>query len=501
MSIMDSFPEWSDDDSRELDDFLLKPWPDENTNSIRTNEEGWPEFSPVKFPRTWRQFSLNRTSKIASVNSVPSDDEEEHRDDYNSRNDWTDARDDDEESVVTLSSMAGATVELATTARQTTPPKPQRLLRQKLPMLLCKSERLKQPFPSDKRVRFAVHNGKDHVPEGEELALDPIIEIGVDTVTETIKPPHPVVLKPPRIQARPRPVVKKASPELCFQDAPLEAYSGKCSPSNWIHKANLFHDKTLPSNTLDLFCRDSALAGGSVPSVRDVSYSEEDTVTSSSSGSGVSSLPGGAVDEKLAHVFSLSSINEKTRAWSVRDYRHAATKTALEAGARDPPVPVRQQYHATYDTDTRNPPAQAHEYGAVFSDFGEEGLPTQSPNTYDHHEETASEVGYPDHETHAKFSHRQPSGSKVANRQKWLNEAFKRSKADQDGRPGVIPVSKVSHSIEKFGGRSTRQSPVQQKREELERKLALEKQKPSFKTKWEGRPGSYKKRVVLTSNY
>ena len=491
--IMETFPEWSDDDSRELDDFLSKPWPDENANSVRTNEEGWPEFSPKA---QWRSFSSNHT-KIVSITAVSSDEEDDHGD-YNNRNDWNNARDDDEESVLTLSSMAGATAELATTARPTTLTKPQRLLRQKLPLLLCKSERLRQPSPGDKRVRFAVHN-EENVPAGVEL--DPVIEIGMDSAIETIKPP--VVLKPPRIQARSRPVMKTSTQVLCFQEAPLEAYSGKCSPSNWIHSANLFHDKTLPSNTLDFLCRDSALAGG-VPSVREVSYSEEDTASSSSTGSGISSLVGGAVDEKLAQVFSLSSIHDESRAPPVRDYRYVATKTHSEGEARDPPTLVRN-YHATNNSpETRDPPARTKDYatnGAGSSDFTQENVPAPSFNSYNH-EETTSEVGCSDYHWHVKFSHMPPSGSKVADRQKWLNEVFRRPKADLDCRSGAVPVSNVARSIEKFGGRaSSRLGAVQQKREELERKLALEKQKPCFKTKWEGRPGSYKKKVVLSSHY
>lgn len=473
-----SFPEaWSDDDSSELDEFLSKPWPDENRNSVRTNEEGWPEFEPK-----WRHFSSNHASKIVSISSVPFD-EEDDRNEVHNRTDWIDTRDDDDddESVLTLSSMAGATAELASSARQTTPTKPelpQRLLRQKLPMLLCKSERLKQASPGDKRVRFADCSNEDNIP------LDPIIEIGVDTLTErmmqVVKPPAvikaPVVPKPPRrteTRSASRPVVQKQKPmskDLCFQDAPLEAYSGKCSSNSWIHNANLFEDKTLPSNTLDFFCRDSSLAAG-VPHVQEVSYSEEDTtVTSSeSSGSGISSLPGGAVDEKLAQLFSLSSIHEERRDPPPQPR---------------PPTPARKMH-----TRARHDPVP--EYTANVTSHGDVEMTAPS--------EVSSETPYYNHHAHTSYSHIPPSGTKVADRQKWLNAAFQRPKNDLDGRPGV-PVSNVKGTIEKFGGRAGRVNAVKQKKEELERKLA-EKNKgpPTIKSKWEGRPGSYKKKIVLSS--
>jgi len=505
MSMMESFPEWSDDDSSELDDFLSQPWPDEN---VRTNEEGWPEFQPQ-----WRQFSSNSTSKIVSITAFPPNEQEDQRDDVNNmRSDCNDVRDDDgdddDESVLTLSSMAGATVELATTARQTTPtkpPHPQRLLRQKLPMLLCKSERLRQASPGDRRVRFAEHrNNEENVP------WDDIIEIGVDTDTEKVqvdKPPvsakPSVALKPPRIQARStaRPIVppKSMASDLCFQDTPLEAYSGKCSPSNWIHNANLFEDKTLPSKTLDFFCRDSALAGG-VPFVKEVSYSEEDTtVTSSeSSGSGVSSLRGGAVDEKLAQVFSLTSIYEETRAPDPPAAR-VVSPTAPPSprmAPRDPPPPPRVSVEVD-DFAIHATPRDGFEM-----DYSS-ASPTSDYHRDDYHEEPSIDTTSPYYNhSQPRFSHMPPTGSKVADRQKWLNEAFKRDKPYLDGRPGAVPVSKVTGAIEKFGGRAPRVNAVKQRKEEFERKMA-EKNRgpPTIKTKWEGQPGSYKKKVVLSSYY
>jgi hypothetical protein len=476
MAMMDSFPEaWSDSDGSELDEFLSKPWPDENRNSFLTSEEGWPGFEPK-----WRHFSSNQTSKIVSISAVPFD-EEDNRNDTYCHTDWNDARDDDDdESVLTLSSMAGATADLATSARQTTPTKPEPphlVLRQKIPMLLCKSERLKQASPGDKRVRFANCSNEDNIP------LDPIIEIGVDTLTEREKPPvvvkAPVVLGPPRTHqtrrtARP-PVLQKQkkNKDLWFQDAPLEAYSGKVAPSTWIHNANLFEDKTLPSNTLDFFCRDSALG---VPFAQEVSYSEEDTtVTSSeSSASGISSLRSGVLDDKLAQVFSLSSIDEERR---------------------DPParhVPAREIY-----TPTRFDPVP--EYTANVTSRGDVEMtaPSEVMSSRD-----ATRTPYYNHHANTKFSHIAPSGSKVADRQKWLNAAFQRPKHELDGMPGgAVPVTKnVRGTIEKFGGRASRVNAVKQKKEELERKLA-EKNKgpPTIKTKWEGRPGSYKKKIVLSS--
>lgn len=483
--MMDSFPEaWSDSDCSELDEFLSKPWPDENRKSVRTNEEGWPEFEPK-----WCHFSSNQTSKIVSIAAMPSDEHQDDRNDiYYRGTDWNDSRDDDDddESVLTLSSMAGATAELATSARQTTPtkpePSPQRLLRQKLPMLLCKSERLKQASPGDKRVRFAKCSNQDNIP------LDPIIEIGVDTLTteREKRPPvgvikAPVVLKPPRIQQtrrppRPSPVVGKQTKSkdlLCFQDAPLEAYSGKLAPSTWIHNANLFQDKTLPSNTLDFFCRDSALIGG-VPFAQQVSYSEEDTtVTSSeSSGSGISSLRGGVLDDKLAQVFSLSSIDEERR----------------DAPARH--VPAREIYTPSHRESVPEYTASVNSRGDV-----EMTAPSQVSSR-------DASTPYYNHHVHSKFSHITPSGSKVADRQKWLNSAFQRPKHDLDGMPdGVVPVTKnVKGTIEKFGGRASRVNAVKQKKQELERKLAeTNRGPPTIKTKWEGRPGSYKKKIVLSS--
>lgn len=553
--MMETFPEWSDDDSSELDDFLSKPWPDEN---VRTNSAGWPEFHEPK----WRHFSSsNLTSKIVSISAIPSDEQEDDcRDELNNaRNDWSDTRDfddDDDESVLTLSSLAGSTLELAQMARPTTPtktqpqPQSQRLLRQKLPMLLCKSERIKQPSPGDKRVHFAEQHSNENV-----LPLDPVIEIGVDSKTEKLKIKHPVmvkppvVFKPPRTQQQVRPYSRPEQPassfsrpeqrgrsssrpdhqgrpssrsdhqgrpssrpeqqgrsssrpkqqavprmttnknkDLRFQEdsGRLEAYSGKCSPSNWIHNANLFEDKTLPSNTLDFFCRDSSLAA---PPVREVSYSEEDTVTTSSqsTGSGISSLPSGAVDEKLAQVFSLSSIHEEA--------------------ARDPPPPPPPPRFAA-----RDPPARLHapRISVQVQDYGVHAAPsdsyetenTLSPhNLHDYHVEPSIDTTSPyNQRSQAIFSHAPPSGTKVADRQKWLNAAFKRDRPDLDGRPGAVPVTKVHGAVEKFGGKASRVNAVKQKKEELERKLA-EKSKgpPTFKTKWEGRPGSYKKKVVLTS--
>ena len=512
---METFPEWSDDDSSDLDEFLSQPWPDENTNSLRTNAEGWPEFQPL-----WRQFSSNTTSKIVRIYRLPSEEQDEDRNDVNNnKSHYNDVRDDDDESVLTLSSMAEATVELATTARQTTPTKPpqqqqqQRLLRQKLPMLLCKSERIKQASPGDKRVHFA----EQHVRDGGNLPLGDIIEIGVDTNTDRlrVKPPvvtkqpqvvkAPVVLKHPRIQARTatRPVAlpKKAIKDMCFQDAPVEAYSGKCSPSSWIHSANLFEDKTLPSNTLDFFCRDSALVGG-VPHVKEVSYSDEDTtVTSSeSSGSGISSLPGGAVDEKLAQLFSLSSIQEETRApdppaarFGPRTPAVASSPRRTTTQKRDPPPPrvsVQVQDSAIHVSPTDG-----------FEMHTSSSAPTTSYRSKQHYDEPSIDTTSPYYrQTHAKFTHMPPSGSKVADRQKWLNEAFQREKPNLIGRPGAVPVSKVTGAIELFGGRASRVNAVKQRKEEFERKMA-EKNRgpPAIKTKWEGRPGLYKKKVVLSS--
>lgn len=496
-SVMATFPEWSDDDSGELDDFLSKPWPDE---TVRTNEDGWPEFQQTN---KWKHFSSNQTTKIVSISAVPSN-EDDGRDENNYKgNDWNDVRDEDadDESVLTLSSLAGATVELAlSAARPATPPKPvqsQRLLRQKLPMLLCKSERLKQPSPGEKSVRFDVDQDNE-----ENIPLDPIIEIGVDFNTEKVKIKRPIVMKPPVICKPPRfqqsrsssrPAPQKvttttptttATKDLCFQDSSLEAYSGKCSPSNWIHNANLFEDKTLPSNTLDFFCRDSALAG-SVPSVKEVSYSEEDTVTcsSQSTGSGISSLPCGAVDSKLAQVFSLSSINGGMGARDPPAPRISARDPP--AARRDPPprVSVQQDGYGNHEAPTER---FEDEYDSTTQD------------RYGYHKGPSIDTTSPYNNSHALFSHAPPSGSKVADRQKWLNAAFSRDRPNLDGKPGSASVSKA---IEQFGGRASRVNAVQQRKEELERKLA-EKSKglPTFKTKWEGRPGSYKKKVVLSSS-
>ena len=60
--------------------------------------------------------------------------------------------------------------------------------------------------------------------------------------------------------------------------------------------------------------------------------------------------------------------------------------------------------------------------------------------------------------------------------------------------------SNVTETIEKFGGKMTRQSRVQMRKQELECKLSLKNEgKPSVKTRWEGRPGAYKKKVVLST--
>jgi hypothetical protein len=65
--------------------------------------------------------------------------------------------------------------------------------------------------------------------------------------------------------------------------------------------------------------------------------------------------------------------------------------------------------------------------------------------------------------------------------------------------------SNVTETIEKFGGKMTRQSRVQLRKQELESKLSLKNEtlknegKPCFKTRWEGRPGAYKKKVVLST--
>jgi hypothetical protein len=207
-----------------------------------------------------------------------------------------------------------------------------------------------------------------------------------------------------------------------------------------------------------------------------VSYSEEDTtVTSSeSSASGISSLRSGVLDDKLAQVFSLSSIDEERR---------------------DPParhVPARESY-----TPTRFDPVP--EYTANVTSRGDVEMtaPSEVMSSRD-----ATRTPYYNHHANTKFSHIAPSGSKVADRQKWLNAAFQRPKHELDGMPGgAVPVTKnVRGTIEKFGGRASRVNAVKQKKEELERKLA-EKNKgpPTIKTKWEGRPGSYKKKIVLSS--
>lgn len=500
-SVMATFPEWSDDDSGSLDDFLSQPWPDETRTGVRTNSDGWPEFQSSN---KWRQFSSQDGSKIVRISAaVPSVEEDDGRDDYHTkRSDWNDVRDDfdDDESVLTLTSMASATVELA---RHTTPTKshsPQRLFRQKIPMLLCKSERIKQSSPGDKRVHFEDDGGSNE----ENIPLDPIVEIGVDNLTETFKMERPTVVKPTIIRKPPRfqqgrrstfqPVVLRKNmvqKQIAERPVPeskpsIQAYSGQCSPSNWIHNANLFEDKTLPSNTLDFFCRDSALAGSGVPAVKEVSYSEEDTATCSSrsTGSGVSSLASGAVDEKLAHLFSFSSISEAT---STRDL------PAPRISARDPPAKRVQQdyrysYSIQYDDEVDNHPTPTiHTPKPSKRYYEEPSIDTTSPHNHSHHG--------------ALFHHQPPSGTKVADRQKWLNSAFKRDAPSLDGRPGTVPVSRLNGTIEKFGGRATRVNAVKQKKEEFERKMAEKnRRKPTTKTKWEGRPGSYKKKVVLSTH-
>jgi mannose/fructose/N-acetylgalactosamine-specific phosphotransferase system component IIB len=489
MSLMRTFPEWSDEDE---DDEFRRPWKNDEKND---DSDGWPEFEEPN----WRDFSHSR---IVSITAVPSD---EDRNDVDTRG--------EDSSVLTLSSMAGVTVELSGIPRPTT--HKTRLLGKKLPMLLCKSARIKQPSPGDKRVRFAYLRGEEEEQQRDSYreTRDFIIprQLERDIYRETRD-----VIVPRQLQLYEQPVSQQQWAQKLFP-SPVEAYSGKCSPSNWIHNANLFHDNTLPSNTLDFFCRDSAFAK--------VSYSEEETVSSSSS-SNAPSLPGGVVDEKLAHFFGLSSIDE-----DFPNHRFACSKRPNKRSSTNRTIDEAPVSSTALDTTEGHPPS------------------TPRPHVQ---EKPAVK----------SFTHLPPSGSTVADRQRWLNEAFKRPQVGKDrvltdktkktlktsssatgsikfakvtdmakatpktssnvtgsietfakvtDKPKAMPKampktsSNVTGTIEKFGGKMTRQSAVQLRRQELERAFALKNEtlknegKPSFNTRWEGRPGSYKKKVVLST--
>jgi hypothetical protein len=487
MSLMNTFPEWSDE---EEDDEFRRPWKNDEKDGA---SDGWPEFDEPFDQLKCRDFSHSR---IVSITAVPSDED---------RNDEDTQREDS--SVLTLSRMAGVTVELSSIPRPTN--HKTRLLRKKLPMLLCKSTRIKQPSPGDKRVRFA------HLREEEErdIYLEPLDVIVPRQLERHIYRETLDVIVPRHLELYDRPVSQQQGYQE-LRPSPVEAYSGEISASNWMHSANLFHDKTLPANTLDFFCRDSALAK--------VSFSGEDTVSSSSS-SNAPSLPSGVVDEKLAHFFGLSSIDE-----DFPKYRFDGSERPKKGSSANRMIDEAPVSSTSLDTTEVYPPS------------------TPGPQVQ---EKPAIKL----------FTHLPPSGSTVADRQRWLNEAFKHpqvgkkmaltDKAKKTPRTGssmtqsieklakVTDVAKkmpkttskvtgstegfvkatdkpkampktsssVTGTIEKFGGKMTRTSAVQSKRQELERKFALKGEtlknegKPSFKTRWEGRPGSYKKKVVLAT--
>lgn len=469
---MDTFPEWSDDDSQDLDGFLSSPWPDEEADGTGGESSSDPEWS-------FNESKLCAFTRIVRISAVD-DERDDTIDDKNTqRCNKKESRDvmNEDKRALTLFGMAGATVTLSNNNKfeeqQALPPTPMkrpRRLRHKLPILLCKSsEPLEQPSPGNKRVRFAPHT------EEHEIS-PPVSSFESNRIHDYNE------FEPSRVTLKHKPKISKhmlqpkkpmAQQDLNVQDSTsrvtVEAYSGKCSSSNWIHNANLFHDTTLPSNSLDIFCRDSALVSDGVAVVPPtIHFSEDDTSSTSGYSGDDSSIADNAMSEQLARAFF--SNNAPSQELKPPPYHRQSTEKLLFMEKRLTPPITR-----TFD--------QEHRALSVLQSVNAQ---YQVNNSY----ETRS----------AKSLKDMPpaSGHKVANRQKWLQGAFKRPGPDK--AMAMHSPSTVSGKIEKFGGRVTRASAVQLKKEELERKIASKQQgKPSLKTRWEGRPGHYKKKVVLAT--
>lgn len=371
MSLTNTFPEFDDED----DEFL--PFPDDDQD----DSDGWPEFDELE----WRNFPHSR---IVSITAIPSD-EDRNDLDHDTRKDpiltlssmavSSMAFSGMADSGTAVSNMAGATVELSSTPRPTAPNKMKRL-RKKLPKFLRKSSRTKQPSPGDQHVCF----------EERDIQLetrDNTFPQQVDFFQE-----HDAKQVPRPIYRETRDVILPRQLEM-FNDRikqvsrPTGGQELCCSHSNWNLTTNLFHDKTFPSNMLDFFGRNPSLA----------KLSEEETVSSSSS-SNAPSLPGGVVDEKLAHVFGLSSIHE-----DMPDYDNVPTQASKgsSSGGTIHNVPASSiALCRTTEVNASSEPACHIQ------------------------EKPADEI--------KAFTHLRPSGNKVADRQKWLNGTIKRPEVNKD---------------------------------------------------------------------